>query len=166
MQGKNSSVMVRIAKESDYDRIIGVVDDWWGGRHMAAMLPRLFLQHFQDTCLVAEDGSKLAGFLIGFISQSKPTEAYIHFAGVHPDYRRRGTAQAMYKKFYEIASRRGCSTVKLVTSPVNKTSIAFHTSIGYEMESGNITVDGIPVFLDYDGKGEDRVRFVLHISIE
>jgi hypothetical protein len=28
--------------------------------------------------------SELAGFLVGFQSQSHPAEAYIHFVGIHP----------------------------------------------------------------------------------
>ncbi len=36
---------LRTATPADYDRIIGVVDDWWG-RPIAGSLPRLFLDHF------------------------------------------------------------------------------------------------------------------------
>ncbi len=31
----------------DYDPIIQVIDEWWGGRSMAGMLHRLFFEHFQ-----------------------------------------------------------------------------------------------------------------------
>jgi hypothetical protein len=36
----------------------------------ALLLPRLFFQHFTDTSLVAERDGQMAGFLIGFLSQS------------------------------------------------------------------------------------------------
>ena len=75
---------VRPAGPRDYDRVISVLDDWWDGRQMHNMLPRLFFVHFQETCFVAEEGSELTGFLAGFLSQTYPDEAYIHFAGVHP----------------------------------------------------------------------------------
>jgi hypothetical protein len=73
---------VRPAQPSDYDDIVSVVDDWWG-RPQAAGLPRLFLDHFHPTSLVArtEDG-RLAGFLIGIFSPASAEEAYIHFVGV------------------------------------------------------------------------------------
>lgn len=74
---------IRSVRESDYKVIISVIDSWWGGRQMADMLPSLFFRHFQDTSFVAEEDNKLIGFLTGFISQSYPGEAYIHFIGIH-----------------------------------------------------------------------------------
>ena len=93
---------IRNASESDYKSIRSVIDDWWGGRHVAQLFPKLFLQHFQDTCFVAEEDGKLVGFLVGFVSQSKPGEAYIHLAAVHPDYRNRRIARALYDHFYDV----------------------------------------------------------------
>ena len=157
---------VRRAKESDYPLIMAVIDDWWGGRHMADMLPRLFFQHFTGTSFVAEDDGSPVGFLVGFVSQSRRREAYIHFAGVHPDYRRRGIAFAMYSRFYRAVLSRGCDTVRLVTAPVNRASIAFHTSIGYQIEPGDSEVGGVAVSKDYDGRGGSRVRFVRRLPAQ
>jgi ribosomal protein S18 acetylase RimI-like enzyme len=131
---------------------------------MAEKLPRLFLDHFQDTSFVAEEDGKLVAFLVGFISQSDPHQAYIHFAGVHPDYRRKGIARELYERFYEVVQTRGCDRVRLITSPTNKASIAFHTAMGYKAEPGDGEVDGLPVVLDYDGHGSSRVCFVLGLT--
>jgi hypothetical protein len=60
---------VRRVIESDYIPVISVIDDWWGGRHMADMLPKLFFKHFQDTSFVAEQDGQIIGILIGFVSQ-------------------------------------------------------------------------------------------------
>jgi predicted GNAT superfamily acetyltransferase len=60
-------IRLRTAEAADYDRIIAVVDDWWG-RPLRHILPRLFLDHFHATSFVAEHGGDLAGFLIGFLS--------------------------------------------------------------------------------------------------
>ena len=70
---------IRQARPSDHLTVISVIDNWWGGRQMAAMLPRLFFDHFTDTCFAAERDGELAGFLAGFVSQSRPAEAYIHW---------------------------------------------------------------------------------------
>jgi hypothetical protein len=51
---------------------------------MADKLPRLFVEHFTDTSFAAERDATLAGFLAGFISQLRPGQACIHFAGVDP----------------------------------------------------------------------------------
>jgi hypothetical protein len=41
------------AEPADYDRIIAVMDDWWG-RPVSTSLVRLFLDHFHGTSLVAD----------------------------------------------------------------------------------------------------------------
>ena len=85
------SLEIRHAQPSDYGRVIGRVNAWWGGRDMAPMLPKLFFVHFEGTSYVVDDeDGQLAGFLIGFLSQSDPTEAYVHFMGVAPEHRGRG----------------------------------------------------------------------------
>ena len=78
------TVQIRHLSPADYPLVISVIDQWWGGRPMAGMLPRLFFEHFTDTSFAAERDGTLAGFLVGFISQSRPGEAYIHFVGVAP----------------------------------------------------------------------------------
>jgi ribosomal protein S18 acetylase RimI-like enzyme len=146
--------------ESDYISVISIIDNWWGGRHMADMLPKLFFQHFQDTSFIAEQNGQIIGFLIGFVSQTIPTEAYVHFIGVHPDCRKDGVANYLYQLFFEKVREKGCEVVRCVTSPVNKPSIAFHIRMGFQIEKGTGEFDGIPVTINYDGIGQDRVLFV------
>ncbi|USG68317.1 GNAT family N-acetyltransferase [Brevibacillus ruminantium] len=155
---------IRHVRESDYVPVISVINDWWGGRQMADMLPKLFFQHFQDTSLVMEKEGELLGFLIGLVSQTDPNQAYIHFVGVHPAYRKDGIAKQLYELFFEKVKRKGCRTVRCVTSPVNKVSIAFHTRMGFQVEMGDGEVDGVPVTTNYDGKGHDRVLFLKHLE--
>src|SRR6266496_2909000 len=69
-----SAVKIRNLSPSDYGAVIGVIDEWWGGRPMAGMLPRLFFEHFAVTSFAAERNGTLAGFLAGFCSQSQPGE--------------------------------------------------------------------------------------------
>jgi len=128
---------------------------------MSDMLPKLFFVHFQPTNFVAEQDGKIVGFVTGFVSQTFPDEAYIHFVGVDPKYRKSGLARALYEKFFITVLNLGCHTVRCVTSPVNKDSIAFHRSLGFSVESNDSekTIDGISVFEGYDGEGEDRILF-------
>src|SRR6266536_1310119 len=100
------SLLVRHAEPSDYSRAIGVVDDWWGGRPMAPMLPKLFFVHFRDTSFVADDGDELAGFLCGFRSQTFADEAYVHFVGVDPGRRGSGLGRLLYERFFEAIAPR------------------------------------------------------------
>jgi GNAT superfamily N-acetyltransferase len=154
-----SELLIRHAEPSDYKPIIAVVDEWWGGRRMAEMLPKLFFVHFQPTSFVAELNGKIVGFVTGFPSQTFPDEAYIHFVGVQPAFRKHGLARALYERFFATVQNLGCCTVRCVTSPVNKCSISFHRHMGFSVQESETVVDGIPVIEGYDGKGEDRVLF-------
>jgi ribosomal protein S18 acetylase RimI-like enzyme len=142
-------IALRHAEPEDHARVVAVVDDWWGGRPMADMLPRLFFVHFRDTSFVAEEDGRLAGFLCGFLSQTFADEAYVHFAGVDPGVRGRGVGRLLYERFFEAVRPR--TIVRCVTSPVNEASVAFHTSLGFEVER---------VAEGYDGRGGDRVLLV------
>jgi ribosomal protein S18 acetylase RimI-like enzyme len=139
---------IRHAEPADHARVAAVIDDWWGGRRVRDMLPRLFFTHFRETSFVAEDGGWLAGFLCGFLSQTSPDQAYVHFVGVAPDRRGDGLARDLYERFFEAARAAGRSSVRCVTSPVNTGSIAFHTKLGFEIEA---EVEG------YDGPDGSRV---------
>jgi ribosomal protein S18 acetylase RimI-like enzyme len=146
-------LVIRNCDPADYRRVINVIDSWWGGRPMAAMLPRLFFIHFQETSFVADDGDELAGFLCGFRSQSYDDEAYVHLVGVDPTRRGSGLGRQLYERFFEAVAPR--TIVRAVTSPLNTQSVAFHRALGFEVER----VDDA-----YDGGGEPRVLLVKRIS--
>jgi ribosomal protein S18 acetylase RimI-like enzyme len=139
----------RTARASDYPAIAAAVDDWWG-RPVMGSLPRLFLDHFHRTSLVIDGPGGLLAFLVGILSPPDPRQAYIHFAGVAPQARRRGLAQLLYAEFFALARADGRTVVSAVTAPVNTGSIAFHRAMGFSVTG--------PV-ADYDGPGRDLVHF-------
>ena len=136
--------------------MIGRVNVWWGGREMAPILPRLFFLHFEGTSFVADDDEgELAGFVCGFLSQTDPEEAYIHFVGVSPERRGHGVGRTLYERFFTEARAQGRSLIRCVTSPGNEDSVAFHKALGFEVDR---------VAEDYDGPGEDRVLLLKRLS--
>jgi len=143
-----SPLEIRQAKPADHARVIAVLDEWWGGRQMRDMLPKLFFVHFRDTSFVAERDGELAGFLVGFLSQTELDAAYVHFVGVNPQERGTGLGRELYERFFAVARTQGRTRVSCVTSPANTASLAFHQAIGFEPG---------PPQGDYDGPGEDRV---------
>lgn len=69
----------RILLDTLTPQIIGSLDDWWGGRAVTRMLPRLFFDDFSDTSFVVADAqadgdAHIVGFLCGYTSQSSPGE--------------------------------------------------------------------------------------------
>lgn len=155
---------IRPVKGEDYYIISPLINEWWGGRDMADKLPKLFFDHFNNTSFIAEVDGQIVGFLIGFYSQTFLDEAYIHFVGIHPNYRQHGIGKCLYQAFFEMIKQQGRHIVRCVTSPINKVSIAYHTKMGFSIEKGNKEVDGVSVFADYDGPHQDRVLFMKRIG--
>ncbi|HXV56283.1 MAG TPA: GNAT family N-acetyltransferase [Gaiellaceae bacterium] len=143
-----SALAIRNADPADHGRVVAVLDEWWGGRRMRDMLPRLFFLHFRETSFVAERDGELAGFLAAFLSQTLPDEAYVHFVGVRPAERGSGLGRDLYERFFAVAREHGRRRVTCVTSPANEGSLAFHARLGFEASQPQ---------RDYDGPGEDRV---------
>jgi ribosomal protein S18 acetylase RimI-like enzyme len=148
--------------EADHAGIVNMVDDWWGGRTLHHILPRLWFQHFTGTSWVVEDGDgRVVGFLVGFMSPDRPDEAYVHMVGTSPNHRRAGLGRALYEHFFEDARARGARRVIAVTWPGNRMSVAFHRALGFEPSAGLGTQNlyGTPAYPDYDADGGDRAVF-------
>lgn len=150
---------LRSCQPVDHALIINVLKPWWGGRDLTAMLPKLFLDHFCDTSFVVEKVDFLVAFLVAFLSPARPDEGYIHFAGVHPEWRGQGIGAHLYEHFFNLCRKNGCRTVRACTSPVNKTSVAFHQRMGFVISEGNARMDGLAVTLDYNKPGDPKVLF-------
>ncbi|MET7772146.1 GNAT family N-acetyltransferase [Nocardia sp. NPDC005366] len=154
-----SPMTYREPTEADHARVLAVLDEWWGGlggdegaRQRAGLLPRLFFQHFTDTSIVVERDGRLVAFLIGFLSQSRQDEAYIHFVGVDPALHGRGLGSELYHRFFDTMRRNGRTVVRAITSDANTGSRAFHARMGF--------TEARQIFPDYDGPGATRVTFV------
>jgi GNAT superfamily N-acetyltransferase len=157
-----SELRFRRPTEADHQGIVVAVDDWWGGRRIHDLLPRLWFQHFTGTSWLAEtDAGRPAGFLIGFISPDDPSVAYIHMVGTNPNHRRRGLGRDMYERFFNDVAARGVERVRAITWPGNRISVSFHTALGFGPVDGpgSRNLYGTLGFADYDFPGDDRVVF-------
>ena len=158
----SDAIHLRRPVETDHPILVARVDDWWGGRQLRQLLPRLWFQHFTGTSWVAEDqAGHLVGFLIGFASADRPDEAYIHMVGVDPNHRRDGLGRRLYETFFEDMRGRGARRVTAITWPGNQISVRFHRALGFEPADGPGTQNlyGTPAYPDYDADGDDRVVF-------
>lgn len=150
---------IRPLASEDYELITAVIDEWWGGRPVRTLLPRLFFEHFNSTSFAIGATGTVQAFLVGLVSQSNPIVAYIHFVGVDPAMRTLGLGRALYECFFQVVRALGCTEVQCITSPVNANSIEFHKKMGFVLLPGSAEVDGVPVTLNYAGEGQHRVRF-------
>ena len=81
--------------EADHPRVLAAVEQWWGGRggaegarYRAALLPRLFFQHFTDTSTVVEhpDGRLAGSSPVNTPSIAFHTALGFTFGPAVPDY--------------------------------------------------------------------------------
>lgn len=150
---------IRHIEPEDCGAILDVASNWWGSNYSSDMFSKWYIQHFCDTCLLAEEDEKMIGFIMGFLSQSNPDEAYIRIIMVDPNFRGKGIGRELYERFFERVGVLGRSVIRCVTAPRKKDSIAFHTRLGFSIESQVHELEGVPICLNYDGRGGNRVIF-------
>ncbi len=146
---------VRRITKADFDRIVEVIDHWWGGP-IGTFAHPIFFYELGDKALVVEQGSEMIGFLLGFVVPNPTNGAgkaervgYVHLVGIHPDYRRRGVGRLLYDRFTEDCHAAGCTRMKAITTQGNEGSIRFHVALGWNAAD----VD------DYAGPGRRRIVF-------
>lgn len=96
-------MQTRPLTKADYDQIVRVIDRWWGGPTSALAHP-MFFYELGRLARVVESDNLLVGFLLGFICPDAEV-GYVHLVGIHPDYRRRGVGNLLYKAFEEDCAR-------------------------------------------------------------
>jgi GNAT superfamily N-acetyltransferase len=139
----------RITKR-DFDRIVEVIDHWWGGP-IATLAHPIFFYELGDHALIVEQGEEMIGFLLGFVARSPKGKntGYVHLVGIHPDYRRRGVGRLLYNTFTDECRAAGCVRMKAITTPGNEGSIRFHIAQGWNAQE----ID------DYAGSSRRRIVF-------
>jgi len=118
----------------------------------------MWFVHFASTSWIAEttDGH-VAGLVLGFVSQDRPTDAVIHLAAVDPNLRRRGIGSALHRTWLAEMAMRGAARATVAVPPDERVAILFYRSLGFEAETaGSKMLWGVPAFEDYDADGADR----------
>jgi GNAT superfamily N-acetyltransferase len=161
---RGDSVTLRHLRPDDFPAVVAVADEWWDGRQMAPLFHRLYFDHFGSTSFVAERDGRIVGFLIGFLSPSQPAVAYSHLVAVDPAERGQGIGRRLYDTFTELARHDGRQEIHAICVPSNKTSIAFHRGIGFQIVPGDAVEDGVSVHTGYRWDGAARVRLLKSID--
>jgi GNAT superfamily N-acetyltransferase len=143
----------RITK-ADFDRIVEVIDHWWGGP-ISTFAHTIFFYELGGHALVVEQGDQTIGFLLGFVAHPTDgkTTGYVHLVGIHPDFRRRGVGRLLYNTFTDECRAAGCVRMKAITTLGNEGSIRFHVAQGWNA----LDVD------DYAGPGRRRIVFTKNL---
>mgnify|MGYP000602932897 CR=1 FL=1 len=155
-------VETRALTKADYDQIVRVIDRWWEGPSTALALPIFFYELGSLARVVEWDDGTMVGFMLGFVAdrpagwskssgvpESNARVGYMHLIGIHPEYRRRGVARALYAAFEASCRAASCTVIKAITTHGNDGSVRFHLALGYT--ASNVE--------DYAGPGRARIVF-------
>lgn len=127
-----------------------VLDDharYWGERDLRALHLAALVQEFPATSLVAVGEDGIRGYIFGFVTPDHM--AYVHLIAARDDARGTGLGRRLYAAFTEAARAQGATSLKAITSVGNAGSIAFHRSLGFDVN----------VVENYNGPGQTRVVF-------
>lgn len=155
-------LVIRNTLEEDFIKIAEVAEECQPMQTERNSIYHIFTKFFKSTCFVAESTSEdIVGFLLGFISQENPEEAYIHLLCVNPKVRGRNIGKRLIDAFIEAVSLKGCNKVNLITKPINWNSISFYKKLGFLEERSGETMNvlGTTAIKNYNGPGEHMVVF-------
>lgn len=96
------------------------------------MALRYFLTLPAANCVVAEDGGKIAGFII---AEENPPLAHIITLDVAEAHRRKGAGSRLLAESERLLALRGVRTVLLETATGNTAGVAFWQRHGYRIEA-------------------------------
>jgi GNAT superfamily N-acetyltransferase len=155
--------VLRHANEDDQPRIVGLVDEWFGGRRVRHLAIRAWFRHFGSTSWLAEDeAGRPIGILLGYRSPDRPAEAVVHLVAVRPNRRRHGVGRSLVDAFRRQVEPVGVTAVTALAWPDDPIAIAFFQALGFRPDDGpgSRRLFGVPTFPDREGDGEDRVVLV------
>lgn len=144
-------MLTREFTKSDYDYVVSVLDQWFGGLAHDRAHP-VFFYELGSKALIAEEFGEIVGFLLGFTTEAVPPEpitGYIHFVGIKPESRRQGVGRLLYDTFIKQSVAAGAKRIKAIAPIGNDESARFHRALGF-------TVTEDP---NYAGPGRGRLVF-------
>ncbi|MFC6645845.1 GNAT family N-acetyltransferase [Granulicella cerasi] len=123
----------------------------------------LFCKFFSNTSFICENNDGvIVGFLLGFISQVDPAEAYIHLVAVDASAQRKGIASMLYQQFFQRVDWLGAERIRLIVNPENAASRTFHEQMGFvaDIHGPSIMIGDVLAAENYNGPGLHMVTYL------
>ncbi|MDQ0189752.1 diaminobutyrate acetyltransferase [Alicyclobacillus cycloheptanicus] len=98
---------------------------------------------FNKTCLVADAGDCLAGFISGFHLPEQPDTLFVWQVAVHPDFRRQRLGTRLLEALLDSEACRGTTWLEATVTPDNGPSDALFRGIA---KARNATCTVLPCF--------------------
>jgi len=161
------SLKIRNTLEEDFVEIAELAENCSPMETERNSIYHIFTKFFKSTSLVAElPSGGIGGFILGFISQENPEEAYIHLLCVDPKMRGKHVGRKLVEKFIGEVTLRECTKICLITKPINWNSISFYKKLGFLEDKSQETINilGVNAVKNYNGMGQHMVVFYKSIE--
>ncbi len=99
----------------------------------SAYMYLLLAKDFADTCVVAEDGDELLGFVTGYRPPQRPESIFLWQVGVSAAARGRGLGKSLLAAFLRTPGARGARLLETTISPSNDASRALFTAVARDL---------------------------------
>ncbi len=111
----------------------------------------LLCTHFAETCLVAERGGRLLGFVLGYRPPTRPEAVFVWQVGVRADCRGEGLGKRLLGRLVELPGCADATFLEATVAPSNEASnrlfLGFARELGVpcELERGFESADFGPL---------------------
>jgi len=122
-------VKIRRFEPPDYSEAVAL-DAEAGGGHDPYLLT-YFYENYPTTFLVAEEGGRIVGMVLGF--RQSPLEGRVFWIAVRSGYRGRGVGRRLLMELLEIFRRLGVVDVILEVRATNKRAQGLYVDLGFEI---------------------------------
>ena len=132
---REPAMTIRQARAEDYEEIAALcsaagLETWTKGRDSTEPFCRQ-LEHLADLYLVATDGDRMIGVVLGSHDHRK---GWINRLAVLPQYRHRGVAKKLVLECERAIRARGIGIVAALIDPANTASCALFETLGYRTD--------------------------------
>jgi GNAT superfamily N-acetyltransferase len=96
------------------------------------------IEHFRNTCFIAEDRGEIIGYLLGFRSKDDPDIAFIRLIQVAPRLRGNGVGRRLFNQYQTAVKSMGCKKIMALGEPENKCCVSFYVAMGLEASGSKV----------------------------
>ena len=102
----------------------------------------LLSTHFASTCVVAESGGRIVGFVAAYVPPTKPEVVFVWQIGVDSAVRRLGLGKRLLKHLVSLQATRGTRFLEATVTPSNHPSCRLFMSFAEELGVACRETDG------------------------
>lgn len=126
---------IRNPKESEFKKVYRFISKCKPLESYKAHFYKIMLRYFKDTCFIANCEGRIAGFVLGFISQTQDKTFFLWQIGVNPSMQGKGVGQIFLKTVEKNIKKKGIERIELTIAPKNKPSQRLFEKNGYSVIS-------------------------------